>query len=411
MQVDDALKRPKQNGSSLNGRIIIGIPTYNESNSIRNIVKTIDKGLRPYFTDLDIKIVNVDGNSTDSTQAAFLATKTSSQKIGILNDALPGGKGANVLKLIKISKKENADVLCILDADTKTFSSRWIKKMIDPVINRKADFVTPIYKRNRYEANTTNHFCYPITNLLSEEYIAQPIGGDFAMGKKFICHISDQAPVSSVYAYGIDIFLTLSAIFNGFKIKSVPLGRKIHNPSFEKIEEMFKQVAATSFYMVSKYNGYLHDIPVQKLNKGVKYPRIDMLTIKPSPQKIERQKINTLLQLEKLKTSKTDPFIAAAAEIYLSKGRISGKEWAVILSDFLYPTLHCKINYRTAKNLADKLAPFFLLRVSTYFTEINRQKNAEYADSIIENEAQNLRHILISAREHPKSLNYPTLIN
>lgn len=41
--------------------IIVGIPTYNEADSIANTVQKIDRGLDKYFPKHNALIVNVDG--------------------------------------------------------------------------------------------------------------------------------------------------------------------------------------------------------------------------------------------------------------------------------------------------------------------------------------------------------------
>lgn len=38
----------------------------------------------------------------------------------------------------------------------------WIKRFLDPLIENGCDYVTPLYKRSRYEGSTTNHFAFPL---------------------------------------------------------------------------------------------------------------------------------------------------------------------------------------------------------------------------------------------------------
>ena len=60
--------------------VVVGIPSYNESDSISYVTKTVDEGLREYFPDKKSIIVNVDNNSPDNTKEAFLDTKTRIEK-------------------------------------------------------------------------------------------------------------------------------------------------------------------------------------------------------------------------------------------------------------------------------------------------------------------------------------------
>ena len=63
--------------------IIVGIPTYNEADSISNTVQKIDKGLSKYFPEYRALIVNVDSRSSDGTSRGFYNIKTNKEKMQI----------------------------------------------------------------------------------------------------------------------------------------------------------------------------------------------------------------------------------------------------------------------------------------------------------------------------------------
>jgi len=70
----------------------------------------------------------------------------------------------------------------------------------------------------------------------------------------------------------------------GFKIKEVYLGRKIHKLSFDKIVPIFQQVAATMFFVLSKYKNknIASEMSIKECNKQ----RIDLFIRKPEPAKV-----------------------------------------------------------------------------------------------------------------------------
>ncbi|MDP2689721.1 MAG: glycosyltransferase [Deltaproteobacteria bacterium] len=47
--------------------IVVGIPSYNNSNTIGHVVRAVDAGLGKYFPRERSVIINSDGGSTDST--------------------------------------------------------------------------------------------------------------------------------------------------------------------------------------------------------------------------------------------------------------------------------------------------------------------------------------------------------
>ncbi len=61
--------------------IVVGIPSYNEADSIFFPVEQASKGLNIYFPHKSSVIVNVDNCSEDGTKDAFLNTPTKVPKI------------------------------------------------------------------------------------------------------------------------------------------------------------------------------------------------------------------------------------------------------------------------------------------------------------------------------------------
>jgi hypothetical protein len=100
----------------------------------------------------------------------------------------------------------------------------------------------PVYRRNRYEGNTTNHLAGPLLAAVLGAHVQQPIAGDFAFNRAFIERAVTWPLPESAQLYGIDVYLTGNAAREGHRICEVPLGRKIHNPGFPKIVKKSQQV-------------------------------------------------------------------------------------------------------------------------------------------------------------------------
>ena len=82
--------------------IIVGIPSYNEADSISNTVRKIDNGLSKYFPEFRALIINMDSQSSDDTGRIFLFTRTKTEKMLLSVDKQPYGKGANIFALLKL---------------------------------------------------------------------------------------------------------------------------------------------------------------------------------------------------------------------------------------------------------------------------------------------------------------------
>jgi hypothetical protein len=142
-----------------------------------------------------------------------------------------------------------------VDADLESIGPDWIDELASPVIRQGADYVTPVYARNEYDGAITNHLCYPLIYGLLGREIRQPIGGDFGLSTRFAESVLAREWELTTYEYGIDIFLTLSALLGGFRMGQTRLGAKIHKPSAPKLGPMITQVLTTLFSMLVQHRG------------------------------------------------------------------------------------------------------------------------------------------------------------
>jgi len=226
--------------------IAVGIPSYNEADTISNVAKKIDKGLQKFFKDKATVIINVDNNSQDETKDIFLKTKTKTPKMYVSTSKNVRGKGYNIYNFFKKCSELKVKAAMITDADIKSSSPDWAKSLIAP-IEKGYDLVTPLYKRHKYDGTITNFICYPFVYGVFGENIRQPIGGDMGFSDKFIEHLLNQKWHESDYRFGIDIFITANAIKGNFNITQSNLGRKSHNPSDSKLNFMFLEVVESLF--------------------------------------------------------------------------------------------------------------------------------------------------------------------
>jgi len=224
--------------------LIVGIPSFNEADNIGFVAEKVDFGLSKFFPGLKSVIVNCDNYSPDGTGAVFLKTKTKNPKIYISTPKSLRGKGYNFYNLFQEAEKLNAKAVAVVDADLLSIKPNWMNFLLKPIL-KGYDYITPYYARSEYDGSITNHICYPLIYGLFGYNIRQPIGGDFSFSPKLSCACLKSKWHSTTYKYGIDIFMTMTAILNDLKIAQTGLGAKIHKPSAPKLGPMFSQVVTT----------------------------------------------------------------------------------------------------------------------------------------------------------------------
>jgi len=234
--------------------VVVGIPSYNESGTIGHVVSMAALGLEKYFPNSRCIIVNCDNNSPDDTKEAFFAARVPSkiEKKYISTPEGVTGKGNNFWNLFHFCKKAGARITIVVDADIRSITPEWIKYLGYPV-KEGYDLVTPLYSRHQFDGTITNHLCYPLVFSLTGLNVRQPIGGDFAFSPGLCSYWLEQAWDDMVRQYGIDVFMSLNALFGNFKICQAGLGTKIHNASNPKLGRMFEEVVYTLFSTLIKY--------------------------------------------------------------------------------------------------------------------------------------------------------------
>lgn len=232
-------------------KIAVCLPSYNEKSNIKYITQSVDIALSQLKNKYDCVIVNCDNNSPDKTNLIFNSCKTITKKESIVDKKI--GKGVNIINFFKYCEKNNIDYAFMFDSDLKSFEPQWIYCMLIELEN-DIDFVLPLYKRHRYEGNSTNHFVVPILYAMYGQIIRQPIGGDYAFNKKYIHLFNQQVLPLEIENYGIDIYMVILALNKYLSFSQVELGYKVHNPSYYKMQNIFIEVAKGMKCALSVFN-------------------------------------------------------------------------------------------------------------------------------------------------------------
>ncbi|MGD2294201.1 MAG: glycosyltransferase [Candidatus Aminicenantes bacterium] len=233
--------------------IIVGIPSYNEADSISFPTKIANQGLIHSFPRKKSVIINVDNHSPDGTKDAFMNTETQIPKIYISTPQGVKGKGNNLRNLFIAAVELNAIAVVVVDADLKSITPDWIQYLAEPLFSG-FNYVCPIYVRHKYDGSITNHIAYPLLRTLYGLRVRQPIGGDFGFsGRMARAFLSEKIWDEKVGNFGIDIWMTTVAIARRFRVCQTFLGTpKIHRTKdpAKHLGPMFTQVIETIFNLM-----------------------------------------------------------------------------------------------------------------------------------------------------------------
>lgn len=362
-------------------KIAICVPTYNEVDTIEAIVKKIDVGLLKYVKNYQCYIVNCDNNSKDGTGEKFKQINTrNSEKVYIGSNEV--GKGINLINFFKFCYEKNINYAITLDADVISMENWWIEAFLEMLINSRVDYVVPSYKRNRFEGTTTNLFAFPLIYAVTGVKIRQPIGGDFAFNRKYIEHILKQNVNDEIKRYGIDIFMTLNAIYGKFKIKTIELGQKIHKPSFKKMYNMFGEVLKSAIFTIENQK----DVIIKGIVENLDTKDINLIKSRNYIHKIEA---NELL-ITSYNAVKNSANTYSKRLGYRGKKIILDSEWENIMINIIRDLI---IKRKFTEEETKIIQNLFIIRAVSYWNKVEKM-SAMNSEKIILTVANNLRNKL-----------------
>jgi hypothetical protein len=234
--------------------ILIGIPCYNNEKTIAHVIQMVTHGLDTYYRNLRSVIFIADGGSTDDTREAAkdFEIKPWQEKVVSIYRG-PAGKGTALRSVFETGGRLAVRACAVVDADLRSITSEWVHDLLDPILEKDFEFVSPVYRRHKHDATITNNIVYHMTRALYGKRIRQPIGGDFAFSRRVAQYYAEQDVwETDVARFGIDVWMTTTAVTQGFRVCQSNLGVKIHDAKdpAAQLGPMFRQVVWILFKLM-----------------------------------------------------------------------------------------------------------------------------------------------------------------
>ncbi len=368
--------------------ILVGIPSYNNARTIGHVVRAVSTGLAQYFSTRKSIILNSDGGSKDGTREAVLTTQYEPnsmvqvthpvppvQRISTPYHGIPG-KGSAFRTIFAAAQLMQAKACVVVDADLRSITPQWVELLAGPILARGFDYVSPYYLRHKFDGTITNGIIYPMTRSLFGKRVRQPIGGEFGFSGLLATRYLEKKDVwdTDVARFGIDIWMTETAIAEGFKVGQSYLGAKLHDakdPGAD-LTSMFRQVIGSLFQLMETYE------PVwQQTNGSVPVPMFGFpfdVGTDPIPVNIERMHkafCQGVSDLRKIYGSFLSPGtleeLAACAALGCNEFRISDPLWVRVVYQFAVAYHQRKLD---REHLLQSLVPLYLGRTASFILEV-----------------------------------------
>jgi hypothetical protein len=380
--------------------IVAGIPSFNNERTIAHVVRAVAGGLAKYFPDRKSIIVNSDGGSTDGTREAVMGADIDHESLLLVSHKVPTiqrittpyhgipGKGSAFRTIFAVTERLKARACVVVDSDLRSITPHWVELLAAPVLDRGFDYIAPFYLRHKYDGTITNSIIYPMTRTLFGRRIRQPIGGDFGLsGNVASRFLTKEVWETDVARYGIDIWMTLTAMAEGFKVGQSYLGAKLHDakdPGAD-LTAMFRQVVSSLFGLMETYEAVW-----QKVESSEPVPMFGLpfdVGLDPIPVDVERMKRAYQQGLRDLDdiyrsflSAATIEGLTAAAQNTGDDFRVDDGLWVRLVYEFAAAYHGRRLD---RDHLMQSLIPLYLGRTGSFVLEV-READAKMVEEKIE---------------------------
>jgi hypothetical protein len=404
---EQALAEVRRIGSA---DLMVGIPSFGNAETIGYVVRAARAGRVKYFPDRKPILVNSDGGSPDDTPRVAISTESPEyiEKIILVSPRHKlqrvtftyqgtSGKGTAVRALFEVARELRVKAMVMVDSDLRSIVPEWVELLAGPILKGGYDFVAPLYARYKYDGTITNNITYPLTRALYGARIRQPIGGDFAISGDLVSRYLEIDTFDEQTArFGIDIWMTHSALNEGFAVCQTRLGAKIHDAKdpASDLGPMFRQVVGTLFRLAGHYQDRWlrvrgsHPIPEYGFER----------VIAPEPIDVSQEKL--VNSFDSARPTSIDTWRAMLAPEQLERVmsldcgdtasfHFPSELWVRCLYDAL-------VAYHEPRAERDKLlsalTPLYFGRVAAFIAE-TIEMNAEQAERVIDTQAREFEEL------------------
>jgi glucosylglycerate synthase len=384
--------------------VLVGIPTFNNKDTIERVVRAVQIGLTKYFHRDRCVLINPDGGSTDGTPDIFKNASVSDFEIMLTSNPLRTfhrvsapyhgipGKETALRTLFVGADLLRAKACAILSPTSLSVTPEWVESLVRPAYRESFDFVAPLYQRQKFDGLLVKGLLSPVVRAAYGARIREPIASDLGLSGKLARHFLEQNIWDQdMTTFGLEIWMTTTAIVNGFRISEAFLGPRIQPaPQFgQDLPGTIRQVVGALFKCLEMHESYwLQRAGSESLPTfGFQYD-VALEPLKLSTKTILdnfRSNIDQLVPvLESILTPATLVDIRKMIDLPDRQFRCPDELWVKTIYEFAAAYHHSVIN---RDHLLQALTPLYRARVSSFILE-NTKAPAAKLDQRVEDLGQ-----------------------
>ncbi len=252
--------------------IIVGLPTCNDAATAKHVVTSLLAGVGKAYPEVTTLLVNADAGSQDGTpdlvrQAveegasgqpvhhAMMILQPGALDVRAIEESGMPGRTQAFETILGVVAELKSKACVIVDGNLRSVEPAWMDLLLRPVLDRNADYVSPVFRRPRYDGSLTNSIIYPLSRALYGARLRYQ-GGACGLSGKLAKASLAKGFWEDVHArFGVDIALATLAVAEGYEICQVCVGPKIYEGrrGAGDLSEVLGQAVGAVFHFMETY--------------------------------------------------------------------------------------------------------------------------------------------------------------
>ena len=379
--------------------IVVGVPTFNNRQTIGRVLSALQVGLVKYFPRQRSVLINPDRGSTDGTPDEVrnasvrdfetLLTSSPLRTMHRISAPCPREQdGKNWLRMILTAADLlRAKACALVSPDLESITPEWIEALVRPIYREKFDLVAPIYHRHKFDGLLIKNVLSPMIRGVYGQGIREPVGAELGFSGQLACHYleSDVWPKDFADA-GLTVWMTTTAIASGFRLCQSFVGPRIHSAkSAEDLVQTIQRVVGDFFGCLEAHESFWiarsGSQPAPAF--GFEY------SVALEPLRINRQRMLQMFRvgaselssiLQSILSPATLQEIQVIAQLNDREFRFPDELWVKTLYEFASSYHHSVI---TRDHLLQALVPLYRGRIGSFVLD-NYRADAEQIEKKLE---------------------------
>ena len=272
--------------------LAVGLLTFNNAETIDGVLAVAAGGVER-LAGVRAALIVADAGSSDDTRERAAASAIPSvvveheapagERVAVPFHGVPG-RGAALRAAFTVAQRLRARALVLLEPDAMSATPAWIERLAGPLLEDKADFVTAAYARHRYEGTISRLVLGPLVRALYGRRLHHPFGGQQALSARLVEHLLIHPKWSWTGADVSDLWITGTAIADGFGVWEAWLGPHQVSSRTRAIDlpAMIAQTVGAAFTVMERHGDLWLEVrgsePIPAVGEPIP-PGVDPMTV------------------------------------------------------------------------------------------------------------------------------------